>query len=147
MTGGQVLGEQEVPDAGEENLKTFLKDKLKLDSDFIEEDVGPAECGTKTKKHGCKFCKAKGHASDACKKQKAKSNSNQKSGNTHKARQILDTASPNLTDDESNDHKVGRTIISCDEYKIYRMTGREEKDQEPTNEVFFFNPADPRGIT
>ena len=53
------------------------------------------------------------------------------------ARQILDAASPNLTDDESNDHKVGRTIVSCsDEYKIYRMTGGEEEDQEPTDEVY-----------
>ena len=85
----------------------------------------------------CKFCKAKGHAPDACKKQKAKSNGNQKSGNTHKARQILDTSTPNLTDGESNDHKVGKTIVSCsDEYKIYRMTGREEEDQEPTDGVY-----------
>ena len=61
----------------------------------------------------------------------------QKSGNTHKARQMLDTSTPNLTDDESNDHKVGRAIVSCnDEYKIYRMTGREEEDQEPTDEVY-----------
>ena len=68
---------------------------------------------------------------------KAKSNGNQKSGNTHKARQIQNTSTPNLTDDESSDHKVGRTIVSCsNEYKIYRMTEREEEDQEPTDEVY-----------
>ena len=95
------------------------------------------ECRTDKEKLYCKFYKAKGHASDACKKQKAKSNGNQKSGHTHKARQILDTSTPNLTDDENNNHKVGRTIVSCsDKYKIYRMTGREEEDQEPTNEVY-----------
>ena len=43
----------------------------------------------------------------------------------------------NITDDESSDHKVGRTIVSCsDDYKIYRMTGGEEEDQEPTDEVY-----------
>ena len=41
---------------------------------------------TDKKKLYCKFCRAKGHASEACKKEKAKSNGNQKSGNTHKAR-------------------------------------------------------------
>ena len=52
-------------------------------------------------------------------------------------RQILDTSTPNLTDYESSDHKVGRTIVSCsDEYKIYRMTEGEEEDQEPTDEVY-----------
>ena len=85
------------------------------------------DCRTDKEKLYCKFCKAKGHASEACKKQKAKNNGNQRSGNTHKARQITDAASPNLTDDESNDHKVGRTIVTCsDDYKVYRMTGREE---------------------
>ena len=40
-------------------MKTFLKDKLKLDSDFIEEDVGPAECGTKTKNMDASSAKLK----------------------------------------------------------------------------------------
>ena len=71
------------------------------------------------------------------KKQKAKNSGNQRSGNTHKARQITDAASPSPTNDESNDHKVGRTIVTCsDEYKVYRMTGREEEDQESTDEVY-----------
>ena len=49
----------------------------------------------------------------------------------------MDATSPNLTDGESNDHKMGRTIVLCsDEYKIYRMTGREEEDQEPTVAVY-----------
>ena len=49
----------------------------------------------------------------------------------------MDATSPNLTDDESNYDKVGRKIVSCsDEYKIYRMTGREDEDQEPTDEVY-----------
>ena len=82
-------------------------------------------------------CKAKGHASDACKKNKAKSNGNQKSGNTHKARQILDTSTPCETDDESSDHKVGRTIVSSsDDYKVYRMTGEEDEEDEPVDEVY-----------
>ena len=68
-------------------------------------------------------------------RKKAKNNGNQKSGNPHKARQIMDAASPNLTDDESDDHKVGRTIVTCsDDYKVYRMTRREEEDQEQTDE-------------
>ena len=69
------------------------------------------ECRTDKEKLYCKHCKDKGHASDACKKHKAKSNGNQKSGNPHKARQILDTSTPNITNDESSDHKVGRTIV------------------------------------
>ena len=78
------------------------------------------DCRTDKEKLYCKFCKAKGHASEACKKQKAKNNGNHKSGNMHKARQITDTASPNLTDNESNDHKVGRTIVMCsDDYKAF----------------------------
>ena len=95
------------------------------------------ECRTDKEKLYCKHCKAKGHASDACKKNKAKSNGNQKSGNPHKARQILDTSTPNITDDESSDHNMGRTIVSCsDDYKIYRMTGGEEEDQVPTDKVY-----------
>ena len=95
------------------------------------------ECRTDKEKLFCKHCKAKGHASDACKKNKAKSNGNQRSGNPHKARQILDTSTPNVTDDESSDHKVGRTIVSCsDDYKVYRMTGGEEEEQEPANKVY-----------
>ena len=85
----------------------------------------------------CKFCRAKGHISEACKKEKAKSNGNQKSGNTHKAQQITSVGTPELMDDESNDHKVGRTIVTCsDGYKVYRMTGEDEEDQEPTDEVY-----------
>ena len=49
----------------------------------------------------------------------------------------MDATSPSLTDNESNDHKVSRKIVPCsDEYKIYRMTGREGEDQEPTDEVY-----------
>ena len=66
------------------------------------------------------------------------SNGTPKSGNTHKAQQITGVGTPEVTDDESNDHKVGRTIITCsDGYKVYRMTGEDEEDQEPTDEVFF----------
>ena len=91
----------------------------------------------KKKKLFCKHCKAKGHASDACKKNKAKSNGNQKSGNPHKARQILDTSTPCETDDESSDHKVGRTIVSSsDDYKVYRMTGEEDEEDEPVDGVY-----------
>ena len=93
------------------------------------------ECRTDKEKLFCKHCKAKGHASDACKK--AKSNGNQRSGNPHKARQILDTSTPNITDDESSDHKVGRTIVSSsDDFKVYSMKGGEEEEQEPTDEVY-----------
>ena len=42
-----------------------------------------------------------------------------------------------VTGDESSNHKVGRTIVSCsDDYKVYRMTGGEEGEQEPTDEVY-----------
>ena len=76
-----------------------------------------------------------GHVSDTSKKKRSKSNGNQRSENPHKARQILDTSTPNVTDDECSDHKVGRTIVSCfDDYKVYRMTGGE--DEEPTDEVY-----------
>ena len=60
---------------------------------------------------------------EACKKEKAKSNGNQKSGNTLKAQQITDAATPEIADEESGNHKVGRTII-------YRMTGEDEEVQE-----------------
>ena len=41
------------------------------------------------------------------------------------------------TDDESNDHKVGRTIVTChDGYKVYRTRGEDREDQEPTDEVY-----------
>ena len=103
--------------------------------------------GTSTKQ--CYRCNKKGHTAkdcridkeklycEACKKEKAKSNGNQRSGNTHKARQITDAGSPEITDDESNDHKVGRTIVTCsDGYKVYRMTGEDEEDQKPTNKVY-----------
>ena len=40
-------------------------------------------------------------------------------------------------DDKSNDHKVGRTIVTCsDGYKVYRMTREDEEDQKPTDEVY-----------
>ena len=39
--------------------------------------------------------------------------------------------------DEFSDHKVGRTIVSSsDDYKVYCMTGGEEEEQEPTDEVY-----------
>ena len=95
------------------------------------------ECRTDKEKLFCKHCKAKGHASDACKKNKAKSNGNQRSGNPYKARQILDTSTPCITDNESSDHNVGRTIISSsDDYKVYRMTGEEDEEDEPVDEVY-----------
>ena len=44
---------------------------------------------------------------------------------------------PEDMDDESSDHKVGRTIIPCsDGYKVYRMTGEDGDDQEPAREVY-----------
>ena len=68
--------------------------------------------------------KRKKKVSEACKKEKSRSNGNQKSGNTHKARQITGAETPEDTDDESNDHKVCRTIVTCnDSYKVYRTTG------------------------
>ena len=95
------------------------------------------DCRTDKEKPYCKFCRAEGHASEAYKKEKAKSNGNQESGNTHKARQITDAASPEITEDESSDHKVGRTIVTCsDGYKVYRMMGEDEDDQEPADEVY-----------
>ena len=55
----------------------------------------------------------------------------------HKARQITDAGTPEVTDDESNDHKFGRIIVTCsDGYKVYRMTGEDEEDQESTDEVY-----------
>ena len=70
-------------------------------------------------------------------KEKSRSNGNQKSGNTHKARQMTEAGTPEDTDDKSNDHKVGRTIVTChDGYKVYRTTGEDGEDQEPTDEVY-----------
>ena len=77
------------------------------------------------------------HVSEACKKEKAKSNGTQKSGNMHKARQITYSGTQELTDDESNDHKVGRTIVTCsDGYKVYCTTGEDGEHQEPTNDIY-----------
>ena len=105
---------------------------------------GKRNQGTSTKT--CYRCNKKGHTSKECRTDKeklfckhckAKSNGNQRTGNPHKARQILDTSTPNVADDESSDHKVGRTIVSCsDDYKVYRMTGGEDEEQEPTDEVY-----------
>ena len=68
------------------------------------------------------------------KKEKAKNHSNQKSGNRHKARQITDAASPEITDDKSSDNKVSRTIVTCsDGYKVYRMTGEDEGGTRKTS--------------
>ena len=43
-------------------------------------------------------------------------------------------------EDEANEHKVGRAIVTCsDSYKVYRMTGdpREDNEEhEPTHEVY-----------
>ena len=95
------------------------------------------ECRTNKEKLYCKFCRAKGHVSEACKKEKSRSNGNQKSGNTHEARQMTETGTPEHTDDESNNHNVGRTIVTChDGYKVYRKTGEDGEDQEPTDEVY-----------
>ena len=47
---------------------------------------------------------------------------------------MLDTSIPNITDDESNDHKVGRTIVSdSDDYKVNRKTGGEDEEDEPVD--------------
>ena len=41
------------------------------------------------------------------------------------------------TDDENKGNKVGRTIVTCsDGYKVYRMTGKDEEEREPTSEVY-----------
>ena len=94
------------------------------------------DCRTDKEKLYCKFCRAKGHISEACKKEKVKSNGTQKSGSTHKARRITDVGTP-VTDDESNDHKVGRTIVTCSGgYNVYRTMGEDREDQEPTDEVY-----------
>ena len=55
----------------------------------------------------------------------------------HKVRQVTGAETPEDTEDEANDHKVGRTIITCsDSYKVYRMTGEDKEGQEPTHEVY-----------
>ena len=95
------------------------------------------ECRTDKEKLYCKFCRAKGHVSEACKKEKSRSNGNQKSGNTHKARQMTEAGTPEHMDDESNDHKVGRTIVTChDGYKVYCMWMTVEL-ANPFSQFFF----------
>ena len=50
---------------------------------------------------------------------------------------MAEAGTPEDTDNESNDHKVGWTIVMChDGYKVYRTTGEDGEDQEPTNEVY-----------
>ena len=57
--------------------------------------------------------------------------------NTHKARQVTGAETPEGTDDEANDHKVGRTIVTCsDGYIVYCITGEDGEDQEPACEVY-----------
>ena len=97
------------------------------------------ECGTDKDKLYCKFCNAKGHISEACRREKEKSRNNgtPKSSNTHKVRQITGDETPEDTDDETSDHKIGRTIVTCsDGYKVYRTTGEDGEDPEPAREVY-----------
>ena len=55
----------------------------------------------------------------------------------HKARQVTGAETPGDTDDETSDHKIGKTTVTCSEgYKVYRMTGEDEEEQEPTREVY-----------
>ena len=55
----------------------------------------------------------------------------------HKARQVTGAKTLEDTDDETSDHKVGRTIVTCsDGYKVYRMTGEDEEEQEPAHEAY-----------
>ena len=62
----------------------------------------------------------------ARKREKSRNNGNQKSCNTYKARQMTGAKTPEDTDDQSNDHKVGRTIVTCsDGYIVYRTTGED----------------------
>ena len=92
------------------------------------------ECKTDKDKLYCKFCKAKGHVSEACRKEKEKSRNNgaPRFSNTHKGRQITGAEIQEDTDDETSDHKVGRTIVTCsDGYKVYHMTGEDGEDQDP----------------
>ena len=97
------------------------------------------ECKTDKDKLYYKFCNAKGHVFEACKKEKEKNRKNGTSrpNNTHKARQVTGTKTPEDTDGEANDHNVGRTIVTCsDGYKVYCMTGEDGEDQEPAREVY-----------
>ena len=95
------------------------------------------ECKTDKDKLYCKFCKAKGHISEACKKEREKPEQRHDQTNTHKARQVKGAETPEDTDDEANNHKVGRTIVTCsDGYKVYHMTGEDGEDQEPAREVY-----------
>ena len=39
------------------------------------------------------------------------------------------TETPEDTEDEANEHRLGRTIITCsDSYKVYRMTGDKREE-------------------
>ena len=53
---------------------------------------------------------------------------------------MTEADTPEDTEDEANEHKVGRTIVTCsDSYKVYRMTGYPREDNEghePTYEVY-----------
>ena len=50
---------------------------------------------------------------------------------------MTEAGNPEDTDNESNDHKVGRTIVtSHDGYKVYRTMGEDGEDQEPTDKVY-----------
>ena len=52
-------------------------------------------------------------------------------------RQVTGSKSPEDTDDETSDHKVGRTIVTCTNgYKIYCMTGEDKEEWEPAHEVY-----------
>ena len=44
---------------------------------------------------------------------------------------MTEADTPEDTEDEANEHKVGRTIVTCsNSYKVYRMTGDPREDNE-----------------
>ena len=50
---------------------------------------------------------------------------------------MTEAGTPEHTDDKSNDNKVGRTIVTCHNgYKVYRTSGKDGEDQEPTDKVY-----------
>ena len=55
------------------------------------------KCRTEKDKLYCKFCRAKGHVSEACKKEKTRNNGMSRPNNTHKARQVTGAETPEDT--------------------------------------------------
>ena len=78
---------------------------------------------------------------DTCPKPvRNRKNGTPKPSNKHKARQMVNTETPDDTEDKANEHRVGRAIVmSNDHYKVYRMTGIQREDEEecePTHQVY-----------